>query len=202
VNKAVRQPINRFSRIIPAVLLLLHLFGTSAIAGDNSADWRPIYDTVMLWVNFLILAFVVYRYGKRPFLTFLKGRQDEVADEIKDLEDRKQEFERQIEETHQMIKDSSTRFENIKSRIKAEGERKRQEIIDHANEQSQKLMEMEKKKAANQIVQARQFLLAELADSATSMALSRLPSEITDTDQDKLLSFYITQLSEYAEQAG
>jgi len=171
-------------------------------AGDGAADWRPVYDTIMLWVNFFILAFVIYRYGKTPFLNFLKGRQKEVSDEIDELEERKQTFERQIEETQQAISDSSTRFEKIKSRITEEGERKRQQIIDQANEQSRKMLEMEKKKAANQIVQARQLLLAELADSASDMALNRLPQEITDADQDNMLSLYINQITQYAEQAG
>ena len=132
----------------------------------------------------------------------MKGRQKEVSEEIDELEERKQTFERQIEETQQAISDSSTRFEKIKSRITEEGERKRQQIIDQANEQSRKMLEMEKKKAANQIVQAKQLLMAELADSASDMALNRLPKEITDADQDNMLSLYINQITQYAEQTG
>ena len=203
MNNAIRHTANRFFRLAPCALLFVHLFCANAMAaGDGAADWRPVYDTIMLWVNFFILAFVIYRYGKTPFLNFLKGRQKEVSDEIDELEERKQTFERQIEETQQAISDSSTRFEKIKSRITEEGERKRQQIIDQANEQSRKMLEMEKKKAANQIVQARQLLLAELADSASDMALNLLPQEITDADQDNMLSLYINQITQYAEQAG
>ena len=202
MNNAIKHTANRFFRVAPAALLFFHLFCTSAMAGDGAADWRPVYDTIMLWVNFLILAFVIYRYGKTPFLNFLKGRQKEVSQEIDELAERKQTFERQIEETQQAILDSSTRFEKIKSRITEEGERKRQEIIDQANEQGRKMLAMEKKKAANQIVQAKQLLMAELADSASDMALNRLPQEITDADQDNMLSLYINQITQYAEQAG
>ena len=202
MNKAIIKTSNRLLGLAPTLLLLIHIFSASAMAAENSAEWRPVYDTVMLWVNFFILVFLIYRYGRKPFMNFLKGQQDEVTDEIEQLEDRKQSFERQIEETRQMIQDSTSRFEKIKSRIMEEGERKRQEIIDQANEQSQKLMELEKKKAANQILQAKQFLLAELADSASDMALNRLPAEVTETDQENMLSLYINQISKYAEQAG
>lgn len=203
MNSAIRRSTNRFFRLLPAALLFVHLFCASAMAaGDGAGDWRPVYDTIMMWVNFLILAFVIYRYGKTPFLNFLKGRQREVSEEIDELEERKQTFERQIEETRQMIADSSSRFEKIKSRITEEGERKRQEIIDQANDQSRKMLEMEKKKAASQIVQAKQLLLAELADTASDMALNRLPQEITDADQDNMLSLYINQITQYAEQTG
>lgn len=202
MNNAIRQTTNRLFRLAPAILLFMHLFCASAMAADNSVEWRPIYDNIMLWINFFILAYGIYYLGRKPFMNFLKGRQKEVADEIKELADRKESFERQIEETRQMIQDSGTRFEKIKSRIKDEGERKRQQIIDQANEQSRKLMEMEKKKAANQILQARQHLLAELADSASDLALNRLPKEITDDDQNNMLSLYINQIAEYAEHAG
>ena len=202
MNNAVRHTATRFFRLLAAALFLVPLFYTSAMAGDGPADWRPMYDTIMMWVNFLILAFVIFYYGKTPLLNWLKGQQKEVSDEIGEMEQRKQAFERQIEETRQMISDSSARFDKIKSRITEEGKRKRQEIIDQANEQSRKMLEMEKKKAANQIVQAKQLLLAELTDTAGDMALNRLPREITDADQDNMLSLYINQITQYAEQAG
>ncbi len=187
---------------MPVILMVLHMLGTSAMASENSIDWRTIYDNIMIWVNFFILAYVIYRFGRKPFLNFLKGRQNEVAEEIKELEDRKKAFESQIQEARQMITESSTRFEKIKSRIAEEGKRKRQQIIDQANKQSRKLLEMEKKKATNQILQARHLLLAELADKASDMALNRLPKEITESDQNNMLSLYINQITEYAEQAG
>lgn len=203
MNKGSRKSVRRFLRPLVSALLLLHLAGAYAWAGDSgAADWRSIYDTVMLWVNFFILAFLIYYFGRRPFKNFLKGRQDEIADEIKKLEKQKEDYEEQIRQTRELIRESGERFEKIKSRITEEGRQKRQQIIDQANEQSKKMMEMEKKKAASRIRQARQRLLSELADSASSMAMSRLPAEMTEEDQEKMLSLYISQVSEYAQKTG
>ena len=207
MNKEIKQ--NRrqtatrlFFLFAAALFIALPLLAAPAMAAEGGSGWRPVYDTVMLWVNFFILAFVIYYYGRKPLGNFLKGQQDEVSSELKKLEDRKKQFEDQIRETRQMIEESSTRFEKIKTRITEEGRRKRQEIIDGANEQSRKLLEMEKKKAANQIAQARQHLLAELADTASDLAARQLPSEMTEADQENMLSLYISQITAYSQQTA
>ncbi len=202
MNKVIRQTATRFFRLTPAIMIALFLLCPQALAAEGGAEWRSTYDTLMLWVNFFILAFVIYHYGRKPFSNFLKGQRDEISSEIEELGNRKKGFEDQILETRQMIAESSTRFEEIKSRITEEGRRKRQEIIDRAREQSRKLIEMEKKKAANQIAQARHQLIDELADSASSMAFKRLPGEMTESDQEGLLSLYIQQITEYSRQAA
>ena len=207
MNKEIKQKRRQtatrlFVLFAAALFIALPLFATPALAAEGGGDWRPVYDTVMLWVNFLILAFVIYYFGRRPLGNFLKGQQDEVSSELKKLEDRKKQFEGQIRETRQMIEESNTRFEKIKTRITEEGRRKRQEIIDGANEQSRKLLEMEKKKAANQIAQARQRLLAELADTASDLAARQLPSEMTEADQENMLSLYISQITAYSQQTA
>lgn len=191
MNNALKKTVKAFCRFVPVVAALLLLMHTAALAAEGSPEWRPIYDTIMRWVNFFILVFLIYRYGRQPAKNFLAGRKQEVSKEIDRLEERKKEVENQISETHQQIKESEKRFEKIKARIIEEGKRKRQQIIDQANEQSRKLLEMEKKKAANKLALARQQLLSETADKASDVALARLPNELTDQDHRNLLDLYL-----------
>lgn len=177
--------------LLPGIAVVLLLTHTAAFAAEGSPEWRPVYDTVMRWVNFFILVFLIYRYGRQPFKNFLAGRKKEVSREIDRLEERKKEVENKVAETQRLIEQSGEQFERIKTRIIEEGKRKRQQIIDQAREQSAKMLEMEKKKAANRIVNARQQLLAETVDKAGELALSRLPEELTEEDQSNILSLYI-----------
>lgn len=202
MNNAIRKTARQCGRLIPGILIATHLLGAQAFAAENAADWRPVYDVIMLWVNFGILVFLIYYYGRKPIANFLKGQQDDIAGEIKELEERKKKFEDEITETRQMIQESSSRFEKIKDRITEEGRRKRQEIIDRANEQSRKLLEIEKKKASNQILQARDRLMSEIADKASDLALSKLPTEITRSDQENMLALYLEQITAYSQKAG
>lgn len=203
MNKRSRQTATRLIRLLPLVVIGLHILTAHAAAADSSStDWRSIYDTVMLWVNFLILAWVIYHFGRKPLANFLHGQKKEIADKLEKLQNHKQELEGQIQRYRQMIAESGERFEKIQARIKEEGQRKRQEIIDQANEQSRKMLEMEKKKAANRIMQARYRLMAELADSASEKAFQRLPGEITAQDQENMLEHYINQIHDYSQKAG
>ncbi|MCF8025943.1 MAG: ATP synthase F0 subunit B [Desulfobacteraceae bacterium] len=194
MGSALNKTIKILCLLLPGIAVVLLLTHTVAFAGEGSPEWRPIYDTVMRWVNFFILVFLIYRYGRQPFKNFLAGRKQEVSREIDHLEERKKEVENQIAETQRQIEQSGEQFEKIKIRIIEEGKRKRQQIIDQAREQSAKLLEMEKKKAANRIINARQQLLAETVDKAGELALSRFPEELTEEDQRNLLSLYIDKV--------
>ena len=172
------------------------LFFAAAPASAASAEWRPVYDQVMLWINFFILAFVIVKYGRKPLMNFLNGQKDEIADQIHRLQKEKNALEAKIKKAAAMIEDSSVRFEEIKTRIIADGERTRQEIIENAKAQSKNIIEAEKLKASNQIVQAKAQFMSELVDEASALALSKLPAEVTAADQEKLQQLFIANISE------
>ncbi len=170
------------------------LLSTTAAAAEPGL--RPIYDQVMLWINFFIFVFLAVKYGKKPLLNFLQGQKDEVADQIHRLQKQKNALEAKINKTHTMIKDSSTRFEQIKSRIMEDGERSKQKIIDDAKMQSKNIIEVEKLKATTQIAQAKDEFMAELVDEASALAQKKLPSEINDSDHNNLLDLFLSNISQ------
>ena len=69
-----------------AVVILVF---AAAPASASSGEWRPVYDEVMLWVNFFILAFIIVKYGRKPLMNFLNGQKDEIADQIHRFRKRK-----------------------------------------------------------------------------------------------------------------
>lgn len=167
------------------------LTGTAAGASEGAASWRGTYDTIMLWVNFLILAFIIVKYGRRPLMTFLQNQKAEVSREIQDLETQKERITTQIEETFKALDESDERLKSIKDRIIRDGERKKEEIITDAQEQSRFILETSKRKIESQIVQARRAFRAELIDEAISMAMRRLPTEINEDDNRRLIEQYV-----------
>lgn len=183
---------------VAAAIIGLLFLATPAFAADG--QWRPTYDKVMLYVNFFILVFILVRYGRKPLMNFLQGQKDEVADQIHRLQKQKNAIEAEIEKARSMIEASNVRFEQIKSRIIEDGERTKQEIIDSAREQSKNIIENEKLKATNQITQAKERFMSELVDEASFLAQTKLPSEITDSDHDKLLDLFISNISNVSKQ--
>jgi len=175
--------------------LMIHLLAFSAWAGEEGGNWRGTYDEVMLWVNFAILVFVVVKFGKEPIMNFLRSQKDELSLEIKEIEDEKKAVELKIQETHKALADSDAHFADLKERIINQGERKRQEIIKEAEQQSIMMMDIAKQKIGSRIINAKRSFRDELIDSAFDMAEKQLPQQVTEEDNQKMVDLYLANAS-------
>ena len=68
----------------------LHLTELNALASEGGGNWRGTYDVVMIWLNFGIFAFLLVKFLKDPLLNFLRGRKDELALEMNQLEEKRE----------------------------------------------------------------------------------------------------------------
>lgn len=167
------------------------LSGFPVWAGDAQPHWRPTYDKVMLWVNFLILVTVIVKYGRMPIKKFLESQKEDVQSEIKQLEQEKAAIQSKVADAVTEAEKSQTRLEQIKVRIKAQGEKKRDQIITDANRQSTLLIEDAKRKIDYRIRQARLELKSEVVDMAIAQATKQLPNVITKADDQALVEQYL-----------
>ena len=166
----------------------------AAWAADSAGEWRPIYDLAMRWFNFLILVFVLVKFGRKPLKNFLKQRQQDIAGQIEELEQEKADVLAEVNAKLKAIDDSQTRFENMKARIMRHGERRKQEIIEAGKKESAILIEGAKRKIQNQIFTAQEQLRAELIDAAFDIALEKLPALVDDTDNKRKLEDFYSQI--------
>ena len=173
-------------------LIMLHLSAFEVLAADNSGDWRPIFDLVMRWVNFLILAFVLIKFSRAPIKKFLDGKQQDIADEIGGLESEKEEMLRQIDDSKKQLENSRDRLSDLKKRIVARGEKNRQMIIEAAEQESKILLKSAQQKINNRIVEARRELKTEIVDAAIALATKLLPEKITEEDNQKFIDAFMS----------
>jgi len=176
-------------------LILLHLSAFEVLAADNPGDWRPIFDLVMRWVNFLILAFLLIKFSRAPIKKFLAGKHQDIADEIGGLEAEKDEMLRQIDNYKKQLENSQIRLSEIKKRIVAQGEKNRQMIIEAAEQESKILLRSAQQKINSRIVEARQELKSELVDAAIALATKLLPEKITEEDNQKFIDAFMSSAS-------
>jgi F-type H+-transporting ATPase subunit b len=161
---------------------VLFLCSTDALAAETTKNWRATFDLVMRWVNFVIIVFVLVKFGRKPIKDFLSNRREEIGQQIKKYEQQKEAA---------LLKNSITRFEKIKKRIVEDGEKKKQQIIEGARQESMILLKGTRQKIENQIVEARNLIRLELIESAIAMAERRLPEEITAVDEQKLIDHFM-----------
>lgn len=189
--KIIGKQFAYFGVMCLCIAIYSHLMAGSSFAAEKAGSWRGTYDVIMLWVNFFILAFILVRYTKTPIMNFLRGRKDELAREINRMEEGKEKIISKIQETFKTLEESDQRFADMKERIVEQGEKRKKEIIEEAQQQSAIMMEMAKRKVEGYISQAKSDFKSELIDSAISLALEKLPEEITDEDNDRFISQYM-----------
>jgi len=180
-----------FGCYLIAVFAALLLNSTDALASETTNNWRSTFDLVMRWVNFVIIAFVLVKFGRKPIKDFLTNRREEIDQQIKKYEQQKEAAEEKIEEANNLLKNSIARFEKIKERIVEDGKKKKQQIIEGARQESLILLTGTRQKIENQIVEARNLIRSELIESAIALAEQRLSEEITAADEQKLIDHFM-----------
>jgi len=172
-------------------LMMFHLSATEALAADGAQDWRPVFDLVMRWVNFLILAFLLIKFSRLPIKSFLAGKKEEVARIIEELESDKKQMLLKIDESRRQIDNSKERLSRLKKTIIAQGEKNKIKIIADAERESKILLESAKQKIESRISDARRAIKIEMIDEAIALAMQQLPEKITDQDNQKFIEVYI-----------
>lgn len=176
--------------IIPG-LMGLHFFGPEAFAADITDSWRPVFDLVMRWVNFGILAFLLIKFTRTPLRDFFQSRKKELSREIEKLENEKEKILQDINENLKALEESGVRFEKLKERIIAQGKINKQKIIEDAQQESRILLEGAKQKIENRFIEARNAFRSELIDSAIAIATDRLSKEMTSKDKKKWVDHFV-----------
>ena len=189
------KTITRICLFVLAGMVGFHFLGNEALAAENTASWRPVFDLVMRWLNFGVIVFVLVKYSKTPIKNFLLNRREEVAREIGKIEEEKEKANKKIQEATKMMDESEVRFKKIKEKVIREGEKKKQQIIEDAHRESKILLEGTKKKIENQLLEAKRAFKSELVDTAISLAMRRLPDEITAEDDQQLINQFLVSAS-------
>ena len=172
-------------------LIMLHLSSFEALAADSANDWRPMFDLVMRWVNFLILAFLLIKFARLPIKSFLAGKKEEIALEIEALESDKNQMLLKIDESRKQIENSKERLSQLKKTIIAQGEKNKIKIIEDAERESKILLLSAKQKIESRIADAREVIKLEMVDEAIALAMQKLPETITDQDYQKFIDAFI-----------
>ncbi len=153
---------------------------------------RTTYDSIMRWVNFAILAFLIIKFLRTPLKNFAKGLQEKVTSELRRKEQQKEAADDAVKEIRNALNSSEARFVSLKDRIVAQGEKKKQQIIEDGKAQSRQMLTDAKIQVENQIHQAKNRLKSELVEVAIVLAIERLPEEITEEDNRKLIDNFLT----------
>jgi len=182
---------NRLIRLLTLGTLCFWLLGPGVSGAADSGDWRPTYDLVMRWLNFIILVFVIVKFSRQPLLNFLKGKQAEIGTQIDRIEKEKEEISAASDTARRQLAESAQRLEEIKQRIIDRGEKRKAEIVAEAKEEGRHILESARRKVEGTLLQAKNKIRQEMINQAVNIALERLPAEITAQDNEELFERFL-----------
>lgn len=154
---------------------------------------RATWDDLMRWVNFFILAGIIYKYARTPMANFLQGKKAETARAIGRMEEKKRQAEAKLRDGQAQLQNSNDRLERIKERIISEGERRKAQMIADAKRESRIMLEATKIRIDHQIRDAYQIIRAELIEAAADKALAKLPKMMTEKDHQRMVDLWMEE---------
>lgn len=182
-------------------IILIVIYAIAGIIVFNidkeATEARKLYETIMLFVNFLILVFFFIKYAKNPLMNLLHGEQKKIAERIENLEDQLKDAKSLMEKEAANLEKMDDRLKEIKSNILEIGKRERENIIENAKITAKQMIDDAEKEAEFNIIAARDRFGHDMLDKAVSIAVDRLIKGISLEDNEKVVDKFASNLSTY-----
>ena len=172
----------------------LVLVGAEAFAAVKVSPARRIWDNVMLFVNFGILVFLFMKFGRKPFMDFLRNQARKIEENLRKAQQELQSAESKKKAKAEELKEIDKRIQEIRAVFVEAGEKAKQEIIEQAKLEAEHMLERAKAEATYKLAKARKELREELIDTAISLLEQKLKKGITAEDNERLLNQFVTDL--------
>jgi F-type H+-transporting ATPase subunit b len=191
-------------RIILRVLAALALVALSAaVASAESggasthANSNAIFkDFGWRVLDFSLMAILLVYLLAKPLRTGLAGRRDGIAKALGDAVAAREAAEAKFAEYDVKLTKAAAEIEEMSAAIRHEGVVERERLLASAHEMAQKITAEAEKSAASEILRARTELRQEASRLAIVLAEELLKKEINPTDQQRLVSEYVSKVGE------
>ena len=183
------------------VLALVGGLALSALAAEEHEGTSSFKKTWMkIWevLNFLILAFIVFKLLRDPVKNFFQSRAEMFREKIAEAEGASLEAERELKEVEGRFEMLDEEIQRLQQTITEQGERQRDKIISDAKQAAEYMLEKAKIESDMMIREARLRLRREVTDEAVSLAEKSIKKEIGKEDQERLVDEYLQNLKQVA----
>ncbi len=184
----------------PILLVMLMLcLAPSAFAGGEYTPPMLTKATLMdlLWrvLNFAALAFLLVYFLGKPIVSGLSNRQEGVKEELKELEDKRDEAEQSYKEFELRLAGVEQEMEGIVDKAVALAEIEKARILKEAEVAVEDIKRQAAATVQAELANARRILRNEIAEQVAVMAEELIVKNLTPADQ-------VTITEQYLERVG
>ena len=132
-------------------------------------------DSIIVWVNLLIVVLLLAKFTAKPFMDFLKSRKKVKSPDLSSLETEKEKISGELDEMMRTINEKKSLLADTEENITRQGEILKAGIIKEAEIESKLILEKAKQEAEKEIKQATEKLRAEVIDELFDRASTIKP---------------------------
>jgi len=121
-------------------------------------------ESIIVWVNLLIVVLLLAKFTAKPFMDFLKSRKKVNFSVLSRLEAEKEKISGEIKKTMRRINEKKSLLSDSEENITRQGKIIKAGIIKEAGIESKLILEKAKQEAEKEIKQATEKLRTEVID--------------------------------------
>jgi F-type H+-transporting ATPase subunit b len=165
-----------------------------AFGAGELSPVRRLWDNVMLWVNFGILAFLFFRYAKKPLMDYLRGVRQDIEKQMDAISVDYNNVKIVMDEEAKKFNEIDQRLAEIRENVLNMGRREKEKIIEQGKIAAEKMIQDAKKYSRYKMAMAKKALSYEMIDLAISMAEENIAKRISEEDNEEIINHFLTDL--------
>ncbi len=176
--------------------IITSLFVSAAFAGGGETGEHAFTWKDWLWpvVNFAILVFILFYFGRKPIGEYFKKRTEVIEKSLKEAKEAKELAQKTLDEVRNRLKNTDMEIEHILEAAKKSGEKEKEAIIAEGVRLKEKILEQAKANIDFELQKAKQKIKSDAAIMALELAEKQIKEKLGQRDQEALIEDYIKRL--------
>ena len=162
--------------------------------GSNSLSPEKLKDLFWRTVNFLALIVLLVKFGAKPIVSGLSGRQQQIREELDTLTARRDEAEKSFEEFSTKLAGMEREMDVIVEKAIAQAEVEKERILAEAEKAADDIKRNAEAAVAAELEDAKRTLREEVAEQAAAMAEELIVKNLTPADQVAITEQYLERV--------
>ncbi len=163
-----------------------------AEGGGHGGGWQAT-DTYRV-MNFAVLAIGLFLILRKPVAQTFSNRIKSIRHELDELEQKKKAAEEELAQYNRQLAKLEEEAEKIVQEYIRQGNEARARILEAAKASAAKLEEQAQRSIESEFKKAKEQLVQEIMEKALARAEDRIKTSITPDDQNKLVDEYLQKV--------
>ena len=142
-------------------------------------------------INFGVLAFILYRFGRKPLAEALVKRKQSIMAEIDTATKIKDDAEARLEDYEDKLENMEGKLEEVRAEYAVQAEVEKKHLLAEAEERRMRMRRDAQFRVEQELKTARAELLREAVVNAVAAAEELMIKQVTANDLDKMANDYL-----------